>query len=158
MSMQITSPELHNGGVMPVIYTCDGMNVHPPLEFAGVPHEAKSLCLIMEDPDVPKYIREDGTWDHWLVWNIPGDIRRLEADSDIPGIVGKNTSGTFSYQGPCPPDGEHRYFFYLYALDSTLPHLSPEVSKGELREAMTGHILEDAELMVRYGKDREKSM
>lgn len=147
--MKISSPTFTNEGKIPSPYTCDGDNVNPPLEFADVPNGTASLALIMEDPDVPKSIRPDGMWDHWVVWNIPPSTAGIDEGTLPPGVVGLSTRGVNEYGGPCPPDREHRYFFYLYALDTMLD--LPEAStKADLLGAMEGHIIERAELMGRY--------
>lgn len=148
--MKITSPAFGHNQSIPAKYTCDGENINPPLIFSDVPVEEKSFVLIMEDPDVPKYIREDGMWDHWLAWDIPPLVREIVEGKEPEGIVGKNSGGKVGYTGPCPPDREHRYFFKLYAIDiSSLP-LIDSVSKKELQKAMAGHILAEAELIGLY--------
>lgn len=134
---------------MPPKYTCDGENVNPPLAWSEVPEGARSFALIMEDPDVPRRLRPDGVFDHWLHWNIPADVRSVGVGEKLTGVSGKTTHSMRGYFGPCPPDQEHRYFFRLYALD-TLLELSPDIDKGELLSAMEGHILGAAELMGRY--------
>lgn len=149
--MKIQSFAFKHNQSIPKKFTCDGENINPPLTFSDVPNNAKSLALIMEDPDVPKNIRPDGMWDHWLVWNMPPDIRSIDENSTPPGVVGKNTGGKFSYQGPCPPDREHRYFFKLYAIDSTLS-LNQSATKQELERAMEGHIIARAQLIGLYNR------
>jgi len=141
---------LHNESI-PSKHTCDGEGVSPELVFSSVPEDAQSLVLIMEDPDVPKAIRDDGMWDHWLMWNMPADTERIGEGETAPGTVGKNTGGNFEYGGPCPPDREHRYFFKLYALDSDLS-LDPQATKAALIDAMEGHILDSAELIGLYNR------
>ena len=126
--MKITSTAFAATAVIPSIYTCEGKNINPPLEFHAVPPAAKSLVLLMDDPDVPASIRSDQMWDHWVVFNIPPKTTHLSQGTTPPGIQGKNTSGQNKYMGPCPPDREHRYFFKLYAIDQMLS-LSPNVSK-----------------------------
>ena len=153
-AMTIKSNAFETGGLIPAKYTCDGDNVSPPLVFNGVPEGAKSLVLIMEDPDVPKSIRSDGMWTHWLVWNIPADTVVVAEGSMLNGIVGKNSSGDKEYGGPCPPDKEHRYFFKLFALDTMLDLNADSASKTDLEEAMIGHILTEAQLMGRYNRPR----
>lgn len=149
--MNIRSEVFEAGESIPDKYTCDGDNINPPLEFGDVPEDAVSLVLIVHDPDVPKRIREDGIWDHWLIWKIDPTTTHIEEGSAL-GVVGKNTGGNRAYTGPCPPDGQHRYFFTLYALDTDL-ELDPEtVSRDDLLEAMRGHILDEAELMGVYNR------
>jgi Raf kinase inhibitor-like YbhB/YbcL family protein len=147
--MKLTSSAFIQGEKIPSIYTCDGDNVNPPLEITGVPHEAKSLVLIMDDPDVPKNLRKDGMWDHWVVFNIPPDTHTIAEASEPPGVAGIGTNGEAGYFGPCPPDREHRYFFKLFALD-TLLDLPEKSAKAEVENAMSGHVLFHAELMGRY--------
>lgn len=150
--MKLESSVFEHEGVIPAKYTCDGENINPPLKFSEVPESAKSLVLIMDDPDVPKLIRPDGMWDHWLVWNIPPETTEIPGGQEPNGVVGKNTRGTFGYRGPCPPDREHRYFFKFYALDTTLD-LSPDTAtKADLEVAMQGHIMDQTELIGRYAR------
>ncbi|MCA1788126.1 MAG: YbhB/YbcL family Raf kinase inhibitor-like protein [Desulfobacteraceae bacterium] len=147
--MKLTSSAFVQGEKIPVIYTCDGDNVNPPLEITGVPHEAQSLVLIMDDPDVPQNLRKDGMWDHWVVFNIPPDNHTIEEASEPPGVAGIGTNGETGYFGPCPPDREHRYFFKLFALD-TLLDLPEKSTKAAVENAMAGHVLFHAELMGTY--------
>lgn len=147
--MKLISPSFGDNESIPSKYTCDGENINPPLLIEDVPEKAQSLLLIVEDPDVPKTVREDGVWDHWLVWNIEPDIKEIPENTEPYGVVGKNTSGTFSYTGPCPPDREHRYFFKLFALDIEL-HVEKEATKQDLLQAMDGHVLDKTELIGLY--------
>lgn len=149
--MEIKSPQFKDGGNIPILYTCEGDNTNPPLTISNVPKEAKSLVLIMDDPDVPTFIRTDRMWVHWVVFDMPPSTKEIKENSKPPGIVGNNTSGTAVYQGPCPPDREHRYFFKLYALDITL-RLKMGAAKVEVEKAMQGHVIATAELMGRYVK------
>ncbi len=142
-SLQITSTAFGHNQMIPREYTCQGEDVNPSLEIRGIPPAAKSLALIMDDPDAPM-----GTWDHWLVYNI-APVERIERNS-IPGVQIKNSFGRLNYGGPCPPSGTHRYFFKLYALDTTLT--LPPASKKALEKAMQGHILNEAQLMGLYKK------
>lgn len=151
--MKLTSPAFEHNGMIPNKYTCPGQERSPPLEISHVPSQAKSLVLIMEDPDVPKDIREDGLWVHWIVFNINPKTTTIAENAQDFGTLGQNTEGTFTYQGPCPPSGEHRYVFKLYALDTSLD-LPEGVNKQELVQAMEGHLLAVAELMGRYKKIR----
>lgn len=148
MSMRLSSGAFAHEGNIPSRHTCDGTNVSPPLSISDVPEGAKSLAIIMEDPDVPTTVRPDGMWDHWVVWNIASDTREI-AENIAPGVIGANTGGKNAYTGPCPPDREHRYFFKLFALDTELA-LAPGAKKTQLLEAIEGHILTTAELMGRY--------
>ena len=118
--MRLTSKAFAEGTLIPSIYTCEGKGINPPLEFHNVPANAHSLVLIMDDPDVPASVRADQMWDHWVVFNIPPETKQFSEHATPPGVQGKNTGGQNKYQGPCPPDREHRYFFKLYALDTML--------------------------------------
>jgi Raf kinase inhibitor-like YbhB/YbcL family protein len=146
--MKITSSAFRNGEVIPVKYTCDGEDVSPPLEFDDIPEKARSLALIMDDPDAPM-----GTWDHWLVWNIPPGTSDVPEGDSPQGVVGKNSWGKAAWGGPCPPDRQHRYFFKLYALDRHLT-VPPASRKADLEKAMQGHILAQAQLMGVYDRKR----
>jgi len=143
-TMKISSPEFKHSGFIPKKFTCQGMNINPLLLVEGIPQGAKSLALIVDDPDAPM-----GTWVHWVVFDIPV-TSRIDEDS-IPGKQGLNDFGRKSYGGPCPPSGTHRYFFKIYALDTKL-NLREAISKGELEGAMQGHILDKAELIGLYRK------
>lgn len=144
--MKITSPEFQHNQFIPKKFTCEGQDISPALIIDGIPKEAKSLSLIVDDPDAPM-----GTWVHWVVYDIP-IIKRIEGDS-IPGKQGMNNFGRKDYGGPCPPSGTHRYFFKIYALDTTLD-LNEGISKGALEKAMQGHILDKAELIGLYKRGR----
>lgn len=147
--MKLTSPAFEHGGKIPSKYTCDGENINPPLAISDVPPGAGSLVLIMDDPDVPKHLRADGMWDHWVVFNIPATIRDIGEGEEPEGTHGVGTGGNANYFGPCPPDREHRYFFKLYALDTELD-LPEKATKGQVEKAMEGHVIEKTELMGRY--------
>lgn len=151
--MKVASSAFHEGGIIPSRYTCEGKNVNPPLEISGVPPHAKSLVLIMDDPDVPKHLRPDGIYDHWVVTDLPPETRKILENSKPGGVEGKNTAGKNEYTGPCPPDREHRYFFKIYALDKMI-YLSPGATKKEVEKAMQGHILAECQLMGRYEKGK----
>ena len=149
--LEIKSPAFENNTNIPSKYTCEGDNISPPLEISGVPQGAKSLTLIMDDPDVPKNLRPDGVFDHWIIFNIPPALTTIEEGSGPPGILGLNSKGSQGYIGPCPPDKEHRYFFKLYALDTILPS-SSFATKKEIESAMDGHIIGRVELIGLYNK------
>ena len=151
--MQLTSSAFVHKGLIPSKYTCDGENVSPELLITTIPEGTKTLALIMEDPDVPKTIRKDGMWDHWIVWNIPQNATTL-TEGIIPGVEGTNTGGELGYMGPCPPGKEHRYYFTLYALDIML-NLPEGSTKQKLLEAMKGHILTKTTLMGRYVRQND---
>lgn len=147
--MEITSSVFAHGQKIPSRYTCDGEGVNPPISIAGVPEGTRSLAMIMDDPDVPTHIREDGLWNHWLVFDMPPSLDRIGENHEPEGIPGVGTSGHTGYFGPCPPDREHRYFLRLYALDTRLD-LRPGATRAQLEEAMEGHVIDKAELMGRY--------
>src|SRR3989304_9638033 len=114
--MKIQSPSFENNQSIPSKFTCDGENINPPLEFLDIPENTKSLVLIMDDPDAPM-----GLWVHWTVWNIDPATSGIPENQKFEGAMeGMTSSGKTGYGGPCPPDKEHRYFFKLYALDTTL--------------------------------------
>lgn len=150
--MILTSTAFDEGGRIPSRYTCDSKRVESPsLEFLEVPRKARSLVLLMDDPDVPHNIRPDGVFDHWVVFNIPPRTMGLETGKPVPpgAIEGMNGAGRQGYAGPCPPDREHRYFFRLYAIDTIL-ELSQHASKNDVLKAIDGHVIAKAELMGRY--------
>lgn len=144
--MRITSPAFPHGGRIPAKYTCDGVNINPPLDFHDVPKEVISLVLIVDDPDSPT-----GTWNHWAVWNIDPKRTGISEKEKGEWSEGTTTFGNIRYGGPCPGSGTHRYFFKLYALDIKLP-LSEGTGKDDLISAVKGHIVAEAELMGRYEK------
>lgn len=148
--MQLSSPAFSQGQKIPLKYTCDGEELSPPLEIKGVPEKTKSLVLIMDDPDVPKSVRADQMWIHWVLFNIPPETKKIEEDAAAPGMLGSGTE-RMGYQGPCPPDREHRYFFKLYALDTVLK-LREGSTKEQVEAAMHHHILASSELMGRYAR------
>lgn len=121
--------------------------MNPPLSISDVDQNAKSLVLIVDDPDAP-----GGTWVHWVVWNIRPDTREIAEGSVPEGATQGKTNRAHSYHGPCPPSGVHRYFFKLYALDCMLD-VSMETEAYGLVEAMQGHIIDHAELMGTYEKN-----
>jgi len=143
--MKVTSPAFGNNDFIPKKYTCQGDDVNPPLAIENVPVDAKSLALIVDDPDAPV-----GTWVHWVVFDIP--IMDKIDEKSIPGKQGINDFGKKNYGGPCPPSGIHRYFFKIYALDTNLT-LREGVTKSELEGAMKGHIVGNAELVGLYKKE-----
>ena len=142
--MKLTSFAFEHNQMIPRKYTCQGEDVSPPLQIEGVPAGAKSLALIVDDPDAPM-----GTWVHWVVFNIPP--RDSIAEDTIPGKQGRNDFGKNDYGGPCPPSGTHRYFHKIYALDTML-ELKEGITKKALEKAMEGHILDKAELIGLYKK------
>lgn len=146
--MKITSPAFEEGSSIPAKYTCDGDDAIPPLRFEEVPEGAASLALVMDDPDAPR-----GTWDHWVVWNIPAGTAEIREGNPPKGTFGRNSWGRNDWGGPCPPDREHRYTFRLYALDRTLD-LGSGSTKEDLENAMRGHVVAEAQLMGRYDRPR----
>jgi hypothetical protein len=149
--MKITSPAFGDHELIPDKHTCDGDDLIPPLSFEDVPAGAKTLALIMDDPDVPVQLREDRNWDHWIVWNIPPDTRAIAEGRPPEGIEGMNSWGRNNWGGPCPPDRQHRYFFKLFALDTELD-LPREAGKPALLRAMEGHVIAKAELVGVYDR------
>ena len=154
MAMDINSPVFADGGDIPARYTCQGDDVSPPLTWSGIPPEAKSLVLIVDDPDAPDPQAPKMTWVHWVLYSLPPDSGGLaEAVGDLPPGTGEglNDWKKTGYGGPCPPIGRHRYFFKLYALDTVLENLD-RPTKARLEKAMDSHILTRAELVGTYQK------
>lgn len=143
-SIKVFSSAFASNGSIPGKYTCNGQNINPPLEFGGIPEEAESLVLIVDDPDAPTK-----TFTHWIVWNIE-PVAKIEEDS-IPGVEGLNDFKEIGYGGPCPPSGTHRYFFRVYALDKNLD-LKAGAGRKDLEKEMIGHIIAEGELMGKYSK------
>ena len=152
-AMTISSPAFLAGQPIPKKYSCQGEGFNPPLLFSGVPAGAKSLALIMDDPDVPKNLLPSGLFVHWVVYNMPAETSVIAENSAPPGSQGLNSGGKPSFTAPCPPDGKHRYFFKLYALDAVLNFDQPP-TKDNLEAAMSGNIIGQAELMGMYNKDK----
>lgn len=147
MSIEMNSAAFAEGETIPEKYTCEGADLSPPLAWDGVPAEAQSLVIIADDPDAPA-----GTWVHWVMFNIPPGTTQLPEDVSSIGIEGMNDFNRSGYGGPCPPPGSaHRYFFKLYALDTTLD-LSPEARKEDVVKAMEGHILAQGQLMGTFSR------
>ena len=143
--MRLTSSAFEHEGTIPPLYTCDGADVSPPLSLSGVPAEAATLALVVDDPDAP-----GRTWDHWVAFDIPV-VADIAEDVGSLGLGGENSWGSVGYGGPCPPGGTHRYFLKLYALDTDLG-LAEGATKAEVLEAMEGHVLAEATLMGRYSR------
>jgi len=154
MSLELTSEAFTNGQSIPAKYSCTGRNISPALAWNEPPAGTQSFALIVDDPDAPM-----GTWVHWVLFNIPADTRKLQEDLPITGknidpnaiYVGENSSGNTGYDGPCPPSGTHRYYFKLYALDTTISLLTGATNAQVLKE-MQGHILAQGELMGTFSK------
>jgi Raf kinase inhibitor-like YbhB/YbcL family protein len=147
-NMKVTSPDFANNTYIPEKFSCDGDDVNPGIVIDGIPENAKSLALIIEDPDAPMR-----TWIHWILYDIPAAAQVRIEENSVPGKQGNNDFGKKDYRGPCPPGGTHRYFFKVYALDKMLD-LRPGLSKADLEKAMNGHILESAELVGLYKRAR----
>lgn len=151
--MKLESQAFQAESLIPKKYTCDGDDLSPPLNWGTPPDGTQSLALIADDPDAP-----GKTFVHWVAYNLPSDRRELPEGvlngESIPngGTQGKSDFGKLGYGGPCPPGGTHRYFFKLYALDTSLD-LQPGASKADVERAMDGHVLTLAELMGRYSRD-----
>lgn len=153
------SPELYITvpfSYFPPKYTCDGEDLSPPIEIYGVRDDARSLVIILEDPDAPF-----GVFTHWMIWNIPSETRKIPEgipkepviETPIKAVQGKNDFGKFGYNGPCPPSGVHRYNFKLYVLDTTL-NLSSSATKAQLENAIKGHVLQFSEFIASYGRTK----
>jgi len=154
MAMTITSSAFESGGAIPERFSCDGDELSPPLSWTGVPPDARSLALIVDDPDAPDPEEPRMTWVHWVLYNLPPDGNGLPegvAPAELPAGTrqGQNDWHRTGYGGPCPPIGRHRYFHKLYALDCLLGDLG-EPTKAELERAMAGHVLAQAELIGTY--------
>lgn len=144
-TMKISSSAFKDSDQIPAKYTCDGDNINPPLSFSEVPQEAKSLALIVDDPDSPS-----GTWTHWIIWNISPDTKEIkEASTPDGSIEGINSFSEIKYGGPCPGQGKHHYLFKLYALDS-IANLQKGAQKSQLEEEIGKHKIAEAELTGVY--------
>jgi Raf kinase inhibitor-like YbhB/YbcL family protein len=142
--IKVLSPKFSNNETIPVKYTCQGEDISPPLVFEGIPPQAKSIAIIVDDPDAPV-----GVFDHWLAWNILPTKTKLE-EREIPPCQGANHFGEICYRGPCPPRGKaHRYYFRVWVLDKMLT-LSQGAYRKELEEAMHLHIIAYGELVGLY--------
>jgi Raf kinase inhibitor-like YbhB/YbcL family protein len=145
--LYISSPAFENNGNIPSRFTCQGLDINPPLVIKNIPPGTASMALVVDDPDAPV-----GTWVHWVMWNISAKTGEIGENSVPAGSVqGRNDWQRNSYGGPCPPSGTHRYFFRLYALNSEL-HINPNATAGELRKAMKDRIIEESELVGLYKK------
>jgi hypothetical protein len=152
--MVITSPAFEHEGGIPLKYTCDGEDVSPPLDWSNVPEGAKSLVLIVDDPDAPDPKAPKMTWVHWVLYNIPPDATGLPEGVKTSALPEGTSEGIndwkrTGYGGPCPPIGTHRYFHKLYALDTILPKMN-KPTKADIEKAMKGHVLAHAELIGKY--------
>jgi hypothetical protein len=145
-TITISSPAFKQNEMIPSKYTCDGVNINPPLDLQNIPPQAKSLTVIVDDPDAPA-----GTWVHWTIWNIP--VTHHISEGYDHGVQGVNDFKKNNYGGPCPPSGTHRYNFKVYALNETL-QLPPTVGKKELEKAMSDHILGFGVLTGVYSRNK----
>jgi Raf kinase inhibitor-like YbhB/YbcL family protein len=146
--MKITSSAFQEGGNIPSKFTCDGGDTSPPLQIAEVPSGAKSLALVVDDPDAPS-----GLFTHWMVWNISPQNNTIAEGSTPKGVHGRNDFGKSGYGGPCPPSGTHRYYFKIFALDREL-ELPAGAKRSQLDAAMKGHVIGQGELMARYSRKK----
>ncbi|MGB9978399.1 YbhB/YbcL family Raf kinase inhibitor-like protein [Methanobacterium sp.] len=153
MGINLMSDVFEEGDIIPTRHTCDDINVSPPLRWDSLPSHALSFAILCEDPDAPM-----GTWTHWIIFNIPPDVKELSAEIENKehlemGITqGVNDFGYVGYGGPCPPEGEeHRYIFRIYALDTTL-NLGPGTKREEFSRALNENVLDDGRLMGIYGR------
>ena len=154
MSLKLQSPDFNDYGPIAKTFTCDGDDISPALTWSGIPANAKTLVLIVDDPDAPDPKAPKMTWVHWVLYNIPSTALELPqgfgADALPEGtLLGKNDWKQTGYRGPCPPIGRHRYFHKLYALDVELPDLK-QPTKADLEKAMQGHIIGQTELIGTY--------
>jgi Raf kinase inhibitor-like YbhB/YbcL family protein len=156
--LQLTSSAFRPETDIPVKFTCQGDDISPELAWKDAPAQTKTFALIVHDPDAPR----QGGFTHWVVYNIPAGVQQLRQNEPkgdaLPGggVQGRNDGGKVGYMGPCPPSGTHRYYFYLYALDTEL-NLQSGAGKDDLEKAMQGHVLQKAELMGKYRKTSGKA-
>jgi len=152
MELKLTSAAFKEGEAIPRQYTCDGVNVSPPLEWGRAPKNAKTIAIITDDPDAP-----GGTWVHWVLFNLPAEniglVENLPVTENLKagGFQGKNDFDKIGYGGPCPPSGTHRYIFKIYAVDAELP-LKAGATKADVEKAMQGHIVAQGQLMGSYSR------
>lgn len=150
-AMRLESSAFASGGAIPARHTCDGTDVSVPLAWSGVPASAKTLALVVEDPDAP-----GETFTHWVLYNLPATTQSLAehvpTDPTLPSGAqqGRNDFGNVGYGGPCPPSGTHRYYFKLYALDAALT-VGGQAMRADLTSAMQGHVVARTELLGTYG-------
>jgi len=155
-NMRINSTAFSHQAAIPTLYTCEGKDISPPITWSDIPPGAKSLALVVDDPDAPDPAAPKMTWVHWVLYNLPAGNGGLpEGVSALPAGAkeGVNDWKRTGYGGPCPPIGRHRYFHKLYALDTVLPDLK-QPTKAKLEEAMKGHVISEAQLMGTYQKHR----
>jgi Raf kinase inhibitor-like YbhB/YbcL family protein len=145
-SLKVTSSAFAPNGAIPADHTCDGAQTSPPLAWSNVPKNARAIAILVEDPDAP-----NGAFTHWLVTGIAPATTSLAAGAKLPegAMVAKNGKGDTAYVGPCPPDGRHRYFFHVYALDTTIPG---PATKEDFLSSINGHVLAEGQLIGTYRK------
>lgn len=146
--IKITTSAFSDGGEIPSKFTCDGANVSPPLQITAVPKDAKSLVLIVDDPDAP-----GGLFTHWTIWNIDPKTNLIAEAAAPAGVQGTNDFNKSGYGAPCPPFGSHRYYFKIYALDRQL-ELKPGARRREIDAAIKGHVIAEGQIMGRYSKQK----
>ncbi len=161
MALTLRSEVFLEDGAIPSQYTCEGRDISPPLSWSEIPKNAKSLALIVDDPDAPDPAAPTMTYVHWVLYNIPvtsNGLPEAAIEKQLPSgtLPGQNDWHNTGYGGPCPPIGRHRYFFKLYALDVVLPDLK-QPNKANLEAAMQGHILEQTQLIGTYHKLQRKN-
>jgi Raf kinase inhibitor-like YbhB/YbcL family protein len=156
MALSLSSPVFTHNGPIPKLYTCQGKDMSPAINWTGLPNGTKSVVLIVDDPDAPDPAAPKRTWVHWVLYNIAPSASGLPEAVNATGLPsgtrqGRNDWDRTGYGGPCPPIGRHRYFHKLYALDIVLQDLK-QPNKATVLEAMEGHVLETAELIGTYQK------
>lgn len=157
MKFVLRSPAFEHGGAIPKRHTCDGDDTSPSLSWSGIPEGARSLALLVDDPDAPDPKAPKMTWVHWVLYNMPANTTELPESIDIEALPGNTRAGKNDWQraeygGPCPPIGRHRYFFKLFALDVELPDLG-QPTKVELEQAMNDHVLDVATFIGTYMRE-----
>lgn len=160
--MTLSSPSFGHGDLIPRNHTADGLDRSPPMAWSNLPRSTRSLALVVEDPDAPDPAAPQRIFTHWILYNLPPDSGHLDVAIGRgqlpPGTqVGSNDFGHQAYGGPAPPIGRHRYFFRLFALDTELPATLGAVDRAALMRAMQGHVLEEAELMATYERERVRA-
>ena len=159
MPLTIESSAFQHGSPIPRRHTCDDKDLSPPLRWSGAPEKARSYALIVDDPDAPDPAAPKRVYVHWVVYDIPATVTRIEEDGEVKAVKagarqGKNDWARIGYGGPCPPIGRHRYFFKLYALDAMLGDLRTPAKK-DLEKGVEGHIIAQAELMGTYQRGED---
>lgn len=154
MPLSLRSSAFSHNGSIPLVHTCDGADSSPPLDWSDAPETAKSLALIVDDPDAPDPAAPKRTYVHWVLYDIPVSAKGIDGAAEGGGLPkgtreGKNDWEKTGYGGPCPPIGRHRYFFKLYALDTTFGDRG-SVNKAELELLMQGHVIDKTELIGTY--------